>query len=74
MEPEAVPMEVAEEGIIRSLPLLQLVKTEQAQNGVKHSDYKRYRYADVHLPMGASAHDLHAGGIAATCWARSGSC
>ncbi len=28
---------------IFALPLLQLIKTEQAQNGVKHSDYLRYR-------------------------------
>jgi hypothetical protein len=24
-------------------PLFQIIKTEQAQNGVKHSDYARYR-------------------------------
>ena len=27
-----------------SLPLFLMIRTEQAQNGVKHSDYSRYRW------------------------------
>lgn len=39
------PMDVVEEGPrpTFSLPLLQLVKGEQAQNGVAHGDYNMYR-------------------------------
>lgn len=47
-EPEAVGMDVDGEGsppnLQLSLNVLQYLKTAQAQHGLRHSDYARYRH------------------------------